>query len=54
MSNIKHLKSQCDIDNDDEVQKITAAIPPMKKKKPVCVTCDETFKTENWLKKHIQ
>ena len=33
---IKHLKEQCDIDDEDEVQKITAAITPMKKKKPVC------------------
>ena len=28
---IKHLKEQCDIDDDDEVQEITAAITPMKK-----------------------
>ena len=35
---IKHLKEQFDIYNEDEVQEITAAINPMKKKKP-CV-CD--------------
>ena len=28
---IKHLKGQCDIDVEDEVQEITAAINPMKK-----------------------
>ena len=33
----KHLKEQCDIDYEDEVQEIRAAITPMKKKKPVCV-----------------
>ena len=27
--NIKHLKESCDIDNEDEVQKITAAITPI-------------------------
>ena len=50
---IKHLKEQCDIDNEDEVQEITAAITPMKKKKPACVTCNQTFKTKTGLKKHI-
>ena len=49
MSNIKHLKSQCDIDNDDEVEEITAAITPMKKKKPVCVTYNQTFTTKKLL-----
>ena len=28
---IKHLKEQNDIDNEDEVKEITAAITPMKK-----------------------
>ena len=32
----KHLTDQCDIDDEDEVQEITAAITPIKKKKPVC------------------
>ena len=47
---IKHLKEQWDIDDDDEIQEITAAITPMKKKKPVCVPCNQTFTVENWLK----
>ena len=50
---LKHLKEQCDIDNEDEDQEITAAITPMKKKKPVCVTCNKTFVTKNGLKKYI-
>ena len=37
---IKHVKEQCDIDEDNEVQEITSAITPMKKKNPVCVTCN--------------
>ena len=37
---IKHLKEQCD---EDEVQEITAAITPMKKNKPVCVTYNQTL-----------
>ena len=37
------------LDNDeDEVQEITAASTPMKKKKSVCVTCNQTFVTGNW------
>ena len=28
---IKHLKEQCDIDGEDEIQEITAAGIPMKK-----------------------
>ena len=44
--NIKHLKEQCDI-NDigdmDEVQEITAVRTPMKKNRPVCVTCNPTI-----------
>ena len=48
---IKHLKEQCDIDNEDEVQEITAAITPMKKEK-ACV-CNMSYKTvkQNWLTK---
>ena len=49
---IKHLKEQWDIYDDDEVQKITAARNPMKKNKPVCVTCYQTFAITNWLKKY--
>ena len=45
---IKHLKERCDIDDEDEVQEITAAITPMKKKKPVYVTCYETFVMKKW------
>ena len=33
---IKHLKEQCDIDNEDKVQEITAAITPKKEKACVC------------------
>ena len=51
---IKHLKEQCDIDDKDEVQEITAARNPMKMYKAVYVTCNQTFATENWLKKQIQ
>ena len=29
---IKHMKEQCDIDNENEVQEITADITPMKRK----------------------
>ena len=32
----KHLKEQCDIDDEDEVQEITAAWTPMNKDGPVC------------------
>ena len=32
----KHLKEQCDLDDDDEVQEITASITPSKRK-PQCV-----------------
>ena len=51
---IKHSKELCDIDNEDEVQEISADITIMKKKKPVSVTCNEIFGTKNWLKKHIK
>ena len=40
---IKDLKEQCDIDNEDEGEKITAAITPMKKIKPVCMTFNQKF-----------
>ena len=45
---IKHFKEQCDIDNENDVQEITAAITPMTKK-PVCVT----FVKKKWVKKNI-
>ena len=51
---IKHLKEQCDIDNEDEVQEITAAKIPMIKKKPVCVKCYQLLVTQNGLKNHTQ
>ena len=51
---IKHLKEQCDKDDEDEVQEITAASTPMKKNKPECLTCNQTFVMENRFKKHIQ
>ena len=40
---MKHSKEQCDIDDEDKVQKITVARTPMKKIKSVCVTCHQTF-----------
>ena len=41
---IKDLKEQCDMDDEDEVQEITdASNTPMKENLPVCVTCDQTF-----------
>ena len=39
----KQLQEQCDIDDEDEVQEITAARILMKKNRPVCVTCNPTF-----------
>ena len=49
-----HLKDQCDIDDEDEVQEITAARTTMKKKMPVCLTCNQKFASQNGMKKHIQ
>ena len=40
---MKHLKEQCDIDDEDKVQKTTVARTPMKKIKSVCVTCYQMF-----------
>ena len=45
---IKDLKEQCDIDDEDELQKITTASTPIKKSKPLCVTCNQTFAMRNW------
>ena len=53
LDDIKHLKEQCDIDDEDEVQEITAAITPMKKKKSVCVTCNRIFVTKKMGWKNI-
>ena len=51
---IKHLKEQYDIHNEDEVQEITAAKKNHEKEK-ACV-CDMLSKAcnKNGLKKHIQ
>ena len=32
-----NLKEQCDRDDEDEVQEISAAITPMKKRKSLCI-----------------
>ena len=47
---VKHLKEQCDIDYEDEVQEITTACTPMNNNKPVRGTCNQTFAMENWFK----
>ena len=47
---IKHLKEQCDRDDGDEVQEITAARTSMKKNRPVCVTCNQTFAMKHVMK----
>ena len=47
---ITHLKLQCDIKDEDEVQEITAARTPMKKNWPLCVACNQTFAMKNVLK----
>ena len=48
---LKHLKEECDIENEHEVQEITAARTPMKNNRSVCVTCNQTFVMKNGLKK---
>ena len=40
---MKHLKEQCDIDDEDKFQKTTVSRTPMKKSKSVCVSCYQTF-----------
>ena len=40
---IKHIKEQCDIDDKDEVQEITAARNSMKKNKAVYVKYNKNF-----------
>ena len=51
-NHIEHLKEQCDIDNEDEVQEITAAITHMKKKNKACV-CDmlSNICNKKWIEK---
>ena len=53
-NDIKHVKEQCDIGDEDEVQEITAARTPITNNRPVCVTCNKTFAMKNRLKNHIQ
>ena len=48
---VKHLKEQCDIDDGDEVQEITAARTSMKNNRPVCVTYNQTFAIKHGMKK---
>ena len=45
----KHLKEQCEI--DDEVQEITIDNTPMKKNRPLSLTCNQTFALKGGLKK---
>ena len=40
---MKHLKEQCNLDDEDKVQKTTVSRTPMKKSKYVCVSCYQTF-----------
>ena len=40
---MKHLKEQCDVDDEENVQKTTVGRTPIKKSKSVCVTCYQTF-----------
>ena len=47
---LKQLKEQYDIDDADEVQKVTAVRNPMKRNKAVYTTCSQTFAMKNWLK----
>ena len=47
---IKHVQEQCDIDDEDEVQEMTATRNLMKKKKALYLTCNQTFVRRNGLK----
>ena len=51
---ITHLKWQCDIVYEDEVQEITAARTLMKKNWLVCVACIQTFAMKNVFKNDTQ
>ena len=53
MAEIQHLKEQFDIDNEDEVQEITAARDPMKKNTAVYVTRNQTFAMKHGMKNCI-
>ena len=48
---IKHLKEQFDLDNEDEVQEITAAITPMKKKKAYVCDIQSNICNKKWVEK---
>ena len=47
---IKHLKEQCDIYDENEVQEITAAKTLMKKNRTGCVTFNQTFAMKSCFK----
>ena len=47
----KYLKEQCDMDDDNEVQEITAARNSIKK--ALYMTCYQTFAVKNGLKIHV-
>ena len=51
---MKYLKEQCDIDDEDKVQKTAVARAPMKNSQYVCVTYYQTFAMTNRLEKLIQ
>ena len=50
---MNYLKEKYEIDDDDEVEQITAAGTPMENT-PVCVTCNKTSAIKSWLNKPIQ
>ena len=50
----KTLKVKSDINDSDEVQKITAARTPMQNNRPVCVTCHQTLALKNGCKPTYQ
>ena len=50
----KKCKKKSNIDDADEVQEITAAKPPMKKNKHVCLICNKTLALKNEYNKHIK
>ena len=39
------------MNDENEVQKITAARTPMTSNRIVCVTCNQTFEKKHWWKK---
>ena len=50
---IKDLKDQCDIDDEDKVLKKSQLLEPHEKNRPVCVTCNQAVVMKNGLEKHI-